>query len=160
MKWDSLGYGEQNHLKKLYDAKYEQPVKPEFDPPQSQRRTVVESSYKTDIYCRMIGNAGSRFNQPGEASAEVRVVGSGEHVRVEIETLDGLQKFITELKRLADDIEMYNAELRAHNERVKQFEAAKDAYERKREANLREALSSGKYTFEQIQAWKLDDIPF
>lgn len=52
----------------------------------------------------------------------------------------------------------YNAKMRAHLERQRQYDEAKKAYEAEREKHLREGLKSGKYTADDISEW--DDIPF
>ncbi|MEQ8673282.1 MAG: hypothetical protein RIC84_08705 [Aggregatilineales bacterium] len=157
MKYDSLDWHQSRALEAEYDKRHadKMPEKPEFEVPHESVRATVETDHSTDVYVRM--NANSR--RDSEATAEMRVVGSQEHLRVAFKDTLSIRKLIAQLERLADDMDNYNQDLRLYLARQKQYEAEKEAYTQKREKDLREALKSGKYTAEQIELSR-EDIPF
>lgn len=157
MKWDSLDWQHRRKLEGEYDKRHEAeiPVKPEFTPPPESLRSVVEVDHRTDVYVRMNANDSGQ----NEAQAELRVVGSEEHLRIAFKDTKSIQKLILELKRLAEDMEEFNFDVRRHLASEKQYRDDKQRYEELREKDLRAALASGKFTEEMIKT-NTDDIPF
>lgn len=158
MKWSSLGYREQNNLKKLYDKRHEDemPVKPdEFEAPQLSARTVVALGGQQDVYVRISTN--DNRSHP-TCEGRIRLVGGAEHIDVMLPA-EAIDKLILQLSTLKDDIEAYEAEARAHVQHQKEYGEAKQAYEQKREADLIRALKDNKFTEEQIKS-ETGKIPF
>ena len=166
MKYDSLNWQQQKALVKIYDERHkgEIPVVPEeFEAPHPSARMTVATHDTTHVYVFM------RNNRRGanECEGHLRVVGASEHLELEID-IDAIPKLISELQKLHQDMEHFNAEGRAHAERRRRYAAAKEAYEQKREKELKAAFISGKYTGKDIDAMiesaeildNLDDIPF
>ena len=161
MKWDSLNWAQQKRLMELYDQRQngDVPVKPEdFKPPVESRRAVVNADGSEDIYVRMVTRRQTSLRGESDAQGELRLVGASEHIRVPLPDVGMIRALIGELERLATDIDGYNAEMRAHLKRQRQYDEAKKAYEAEREKALREGLRSGRYTADDIAAWA--DIPF
>ncbi len=157
MKFESLNYQQRQAMEREYDLRHadELPEEPKFEEPTGSARVVIGADYKTDVYCRL--NSGGRHHS--DATGSMRLVGSSEHLQIEFKDSASIRRLISELSKLADDIDVYNSDLRAHLARSKQYKSDMATYEQQREKALREALKSGKYTGEQIDL-NMDDIPF
>ena len=160
MKWTSLSWQQQNKLRDKYDKRHadEQPQPPETftPPPQSERRTI-NTGYKSDVYVRMSVPSSHRSN-PGEANAQLRLVGSSEHIDVEL-PLEAIPALFNQLAKLHQDMLAYVEAADAHRAAQKAYEENKEQYEAARDAALQRALQSGKFTEEDIVT-NTDDIPF
>jgi len=160
MKWTSLSWQQQNKLRDEYNQRHAdaQPQPPEaFTPPEQQERKTINTGYKSDVYVRM-SVPGSHRSGPGEANGQLRLVGSSEHIEVDL-PLEAIPALFNQLAKLHQDMLAYVEAANAHRAAQKAYEENKEQYEAARDAALQEALKSGKYTEEDIVT-NTDDIPF
>lgn len=149
MKWTSLGYREQEKLRSEYDKRHvsQVPEKPgDLSPPEQHERKTINTGYNSDLYVRM---ETGRHRQHDEASAQLRLVGSSEHVEVSL-PVEAIPALIEQLQALHADMQAFNEAAEAHRAAMKAYEEAYEAYETKRDKALQRALKDGKFTQEDI----------
>jgi hypothetical protein len=158
MKWNSLSYRQQNHLRKVYDERHadECPVGPIFKAPEQSQRLAIDTKSDTHIYAFM-KEMGQRTDTPS-SEGYVRIVGSTEHIEINL-PIESIPAIIEELSKLHNDMRRFDYEGTEYGAQMKAYRAAKEEYEKKRDFELESLLDSGKYTEVMIET-ELDDIPF
>ena len=162
VKFKNLDWNIRRKIESEYDKRHiaESPQLPEFEPIEQQPRNIIETDYKTDLYCAI----GKRYLTvtPGQTASNIsgymRLVASNEHIEIELKQ-HVIGQIIDELIKLKNDVDAYNSRVEIYNAQLKEYQQAKEAYTERRDNELEKLFSTGKYTEAQAKNG-LDDIPF
>lgn len=160
VQWDSLSWGQQQHLQAMYERENPRPAAlSKYEDPKPGAAKVVQADGANVVF---VGVPRERHHRPAEREALVRLtvqIGLDAH-QVELVEEDAVLLF-QELTRAIDEARRINRVRRARVQAEIEHNEAVQAWETVRDRVLIERLAKGDITKAQIEAAaELSDIPF